>query len=331
MRPLTPPGIPTGWFSLLPAAELRPGAVVPLRRFGQELVLFRTRSGAAALAEAACPHLGAHLGQGGRVDGETLVCPFHGHRFLADGACSATGSGLHGPAGSRLGTLPVAERAGVLFGWYAPDGRAPDWELPEVDDSGWPRHRLRRVAVDAHPQDTTENSVDLAHFTWVHGYEEPRILTPLKRDGHKLTIAYAATRRTGPFGARVSFTWHVEVFGLGFSRVRVSVDGLATSELLVMASPVDARRSEVLLGARVRVGDGALARLAGELASPVMAGILQRDVLQDASVWSHKLWVARPRLAADDGPIGVYRAWAARFDEGEGRVCAAPRRDAAVA
>lgn len=327
------PGVPTGWFAVARVADVRPGGVLSVRRFGEELVLFRTRMGTLALVEAACPHLGAHLGEGGRVVGESLVCPFHGFRFGADGACRGDGAGGSVGRGARLGTRVLAERAGVVFAWNAPDGRAPTWELPELESDGWPSHRLRQVAVDAHPRDTTENSVDLAHFTWVHGYDAPRIVSPLERDGHRLRIAFAATRRTGPLGTRIPFTFRVEAHGLGFSRVRVEVEGLATAELLVLASPVDARRSEVLLGARVRM-EGAAAAVApvrwllGEVASSIMATILRHDVVQDARIWSHKLPIPRPRLSAADGPIGPYRAWAAQFDEGLSSTCARARQSA---
>lgn len=331
--PTGPPGIPTGWFALVPAADVAPGEVRRLRRFGEELVLFRTRGGALSLVEAACPHLGAHLGEGGTVVGEALVCPFHGFRFGTDGGCLGDGRGGAVGAGTRLASRPLAERAGVVFAWNAPDGRAPDWALPEVEADGWPTHRLRRVAVDAHPQDTTENSVDLAHFTWVHGYDDPRIVSPLERDGHRLRIAFAATRRTGPLGTRVPFLFRVEVHGLGFSRVRVEVGALATAELLVLASPVEERRSEVLLGARVRMEGAAaavppLGWLGGEVASTIMAAVLQNDVAQDARIWTHKQWVGRPRLSAADGPIGPYRAWARQFDEGTRSRCAVERRSA---
>jgi hypothetical protein len=71
--------------------------------------------------------------------------------------------------------------------------------------------------------------------------------------GARLHAIYAATRRTGPLGTPLMFTYRVEVAGLGVSQVHVDVDGLAQYELLVLASPIDATRSEVWLGARVRL------------------------------------------------------------------------------
>ena len=36
------------------------------------------------MLDAYCPHLGAHLAEGGRVQGESVRCPFHAWEF--DGA-----------------------------------------------------------------------------------------------------------------------------------------------------------------------------------------------------------------------------------------------------
>ena len=81
--------LPNGWFAVAFSHELREGEVRPLHYFGEDLVLFRTRSGRARVLDAFCPHLGAHLGHGGRVMGESVRCPFHGWSFDgASGSCT---------------------------------------------------------------------------------------------------------------------------------------------------------------------------------------------------------------------------------------------------
>ena len=80
--------IPFGWYALAPSSELAVGDVKPLHYFGRELVLFRTESGQPAVLNAFCPHLGAHLGHGGHVEGESISCPFHAWKFDGDGFCT---------------------------------------------------------------------------------------------------------------------------------------------------------------------------------------------------------------------------------------------------
>ncbi len=81
-------GFARGWFLLMFSEELEPGQVVPMKRFDQELVLFRTESGEAKVLDAYCPHMGAHLGHGGKIEGEGIVCPFHAWKFML-GRCAS--------------------------------------------------------------------------------------------------------------------------------------------------------------------------------------------------------------------------------------------------
>ena len=129
----------------------------------------------------------------------------------------------------------IQEQEGFVLAWHG-DGE-PTFELPDLSAPEWPTLRVRRLVVDARAQDITENSVDLAHFEHVHGYDDVRMVQPLGRDGSTLHAIYAATRRTGPLGTPLMFTYRVEVHGLGVSRVHVDVDGLAQCELLGPPAP----------------------------------------------------------------------------------------------
>ena len=63
---------PNGWFQIAYSDELQPGDVIPVHAVGKHLVLFRTESGAPNVLDAYCPHLGAHLGYGGLIEGEVI-------------------------------------------------------------------------------------------------------------------------------------------------------------------------------------------------------------------------------------------------------------------
>ena len=102
-----PFGLPDGWFPVAYADEIAPGEVQPLRYFDRELVLFRTQAGHVAVLDAFCPHLGAHLGVGGRVTGEHLACPFHGWSFDVTGACVALPGGAAVPRGAVTPAWPA--------------------------------------------------------------------------------------------------------------------------------------------------------------------------------------------------------------------------------
>ena len=69
---------PVGWYAVALGEQLTVGGVLPLSYFGQDLVAFRGDDGVARVLDAYCPHLGAHLGHGGVVEGASIRCPFHG-------------------------------------------------------------------------------------------------------------------------------------------------------------------------------------------------------------------------------------------------------------
>src|SRR4051794_6334760 len=105
--------IPNGWFVVATSDELSAGEVRSLHYFGRDLVLFRTEGGEPRLTDAYCAHLGAHLGVGGKVEGECLRCPFHGWAYDgASGHCVDIpyGGGERIPAKARVRPYPTVER-----------------------------------------------------------------------------------------------------------------------------------------------------------------------------------------------------------------------------
>src|SRR5689334_12913859 len=80
---------PNGWFCVALSKDIPKKAVKPLRYFGRDLVAFRTEDDKVAVLDAYCPHLGAHLGHGGRVEKDCVVCPFHGWKFDTNGQCAS--------------------------------------------------------------------------------------------------------------------------------------------------------------------------------------------------------------------------------------------------
>lgn len=56
----------------------------------KELVVWRGQNGVAYVADAYCPHLGAHLGVEGEVKGNCIQCPFHNWQFDGSAAGKLT-------------------------------------------------------------------------------------------------------------------------------------------------------------------------------------------------------------------------------------------------
>ncbi|CAF0772677.1 unnamed protein product [Adineta steineri] len=77
-----PPFFPNGWYWIINSCDLKPGDVKPISYCGRNVVLFRGKNGNPYVLDAYCAHMGAHLGEGGKVRYNTCIeCPFHGWTF----------------------------------------------------------------------------------------------------------------------------------------------------------------------------------------------------------------------------------------------------------
>jgi len=294
---------------------------------GQELVLFRTRSGRAWAMDAYCPHMGAHFGHGGTVEGEVIRCPFHGFCFDERGTCVATGYGTKPPPTARVGTWPLREVDGLLLIYYDGLGKEPAWEIPGYDWKGWTDPRTKLWRLHTHPQETTENSVDIGHFRYIHGYQSIEQLQDLLTEGPHLSTRYAMRRPSGFFGKSrqgVRAEFEIHVYGLGYSFVEVSIPvyGLRTRHL-VCATPIE----QGLIELRISVSLHKVSQpqqinpllwlvpheLFNRLVSRQVFHVFVHDLQQDFEVWEHKRYIHPPALASGDGPVGKYRTWARQF------------------
>src|SRR5512139_1836887 len=123
------PGYPRGWFVVAVADDVRKDAPLPLKYFGRELIAFRDSNGAPSVLDAHCPHLGAHVGHGGKVEDGCIRCPFHAWSFDASGRCVDVPYAKQIPKRAALGSYPTVERNGLVFVYFDPKGRAPDFEI----------------------------------------------------------------------------------------------------------------------------------------------------------------------------------------------------------
>jgi phenylpropionate dioxygenase-like ring-hydroxylating dioxygenase large terminal subunit len=300
--------IPNGWFAVGWSRDLVDGAVKRIRYFGEELVLFRARSGRAHVLDAYCPHLGAHLGEGGRVVGDTIRCPFHGWRFDGAGTCVAIPYCERIPPAARLRAWPVSEANGMIFVWHHAEAKDPDWEvpvLPELGHPDWTEPRTLELNVAVHMQEMAENNCDPVHFQFVHGMiEQPASDVTYSDGGRSFRIVSRQQRQTqlGTFETElVRDSW-----SLGVTTVRV--EGIPGAGLLMFSStsPIDAAHTCSRWSFAVTKN---LADLAGE---DFIQG-LQTGVQQDVRIWENKIHRARPVLCEADTYLAEFRRWTRQF------------------
>lgn len=317
---------PSAWYALGFSKDLPAGGVWNRTFCGEDVVVFRTESGAISVAQAYCPHLGAHLGKGGVVRGEALECPFHAFRFDREGACVHVPYGTKPPPLAVLKTWPTAEADGLVLVWHGIAGEGPTFAPPSHPTEGWSEIMGHEFFIRSHPQETTENSVDLGHLSVVHGYRDVAMLEALETRGAYLSAKYGMTRDNPflPFMGDIRSEFRVHVHGLGVSVVDVEVLKLGFRfRFYVLSQPEDGEKIRLRIGVRMHQ-DHPLSRglpLVGGLVDALIRPLIQRatlaglrhDVSQDFAIWEHKVYVAPPILAKGDGPVGPYRSWCKQF------------------
>ncbi len=152
-----------------------------VRLLGEDLVLFRDRSGRVGLLADHCSHRGASLFYG-RVEERGIACAYHGWLYDVQGVCLETPAE---PADSNLRltvrhtAYPVRSFIGMYWAYLGP---LPAPEIPRYDV--WARKDGRRRIV-VHPRidcnwfQAMENSVDPAHLQILHQEITGRGRTPV--------------------------------------------------------------------------------------------------------------------------------------------------------
>ncbi|MCY4583133.1 MAG: aromatic ring-hydroxylating dioxygenase subunit alpha [Chloroflexi bacterium] len=171
------PGTPMGtllrryWFPVAATSELEEHPTKGVRLLGEDLVLYKDRSGTYGLVDWACAHRRLNLLYG-IPEENGLRCPYHGWLYDETGQC------LEQPAEPpdstfkervQLKSYPVTQLGGLLFAYLGPQPAplVPHWE-PMVRehtarDVGW-------AVVPCNWLQIMENSLDPTHTEWLHRY-----------------------------------------------------------------------------------------------------------------------------------------------------------------
>lgn len=170
------PGTPGGelmrryWIPIAPYAQLLENPVRKVRILGEDLVLYKDKSGTLGLVGDRCLHRRVDL-QYGIPDECGLRCPYHGWLFNEAGKCTERPMEAtpNGDIKQSLKAYPVQELGGLVFAYMGP---APAPALPRWDLFVWP-NALRQIAImkiDCNWLQCHENTGDPTHSAWAHGH-----------------------------------------------------------------------------------------------------------------------------------------------------------------
>lgn len=328
--PFTP--FPDGVYAVAFSHDLSPEKVIPVTFMGEELALFRTKTGDIGAIGAYCPHLGANLTCDGVVKNDALQCPFHGLRFKTDG-CSNAKSSRRDSGGYKTKSWNAFEKYGLIFLAHNPAGSPLNIDLPEWDMSAWSKPILYSFKVKSHPQEILENSVDQLHFFHVHKYRRAKSTSQVRINGAELIVDYELQRSTGLFGflerEPLAIKLNIHTFGLGASIASIFIKKYSlTARQVVFPTPIDGESINIrtltsvkLIESAKPLPEFAVPRVVRKVAANALCQLSARgflkDFLPDITVWENKRYVAEPKRLPSDGDFELYRQWASQFYRGE--------------
>ncbi len=178
----------------------------PLGRYilDEPLVFYRTEQGEAVATTGLCPHRFFPLSKGS-VEGDAIVCAYHGIAFGADGRCVRvpTQASLALPD-VRIRTYPCIERGGLIWVWTGIAEEADEALMPDLEESGitapgfWV-FRYSWLPIEGRYMALCENLTDLSHIGALHARSAPAadhwITTPLSisEEGGAMRIVRATS------------------------------------------------------------------------------------------------------------------------------------------
>ncbi|WP_211441268.1 aromatic ring-hydroxylating dioxygenase subunit alpha [Collimonas humicola] len=154
------------WYPVAFSSDLTDKPIA-VRLLDERLVAYRAE-GRVVIAKDMCAHRGVPLSLGW-VEGENIVCPYHGLRYGPDGKCRHIPSQPDGHISERLKICmyPAQERYGLIWtslgGGHEAFPEFPAWDNPDFQQILPPS-----IDIAASAGRQVEGFIDVAHFAWIH-------------------------------------------------------------------------------------------------------------------------------------------------------------------
>lgn len=190
---------------------------------GDPVLLWRDSEGVLRAVLDMCPHRFAPLSEG-MIDGDRVVCGYHGLAFGVDGRCVHN---PHGPVTSsmRVRAFPVIERHLAIWIWPGDQELADPALLPDLSfiDDAVPSARILGVMPTAADYRLlSDNIMDLSHADYLHPTSLGGVMTSskatMKEEGDSVVARWEAhdadpipaARASIPEGAKADFWIQVD-------------------------------------------------------------------------------------------------------------------------
>jgi len=168
--------------------------IISRRILGVDVALYRTLGGEPVAVRNRCPHRSFPLAKG-RLEGDVLVCGYHGMQFDPSGRCVNMPSMPIVPANANVRSFPVAERGPIVWIWMGNPDLADESKIP---DTHWLSDPAWKSVCGTFPMNSDyvamhENLLDQTHFPFLHPgtvgtLEYARSKLKVRREGDVVVI-----------------------------------------------------------------------------------------------------------------------------------------------
>lgn len=209
------PSVLNSWQAVCLEKEVIADRIISKNIMGHHIVIWRDDRNKVSVLDAHCPHLGIHLGSGGKIIKGKIRCPFHHRIFSSAGVCTNKSK-------KDIFSYPVEINAGIVFVWFHSNKLTPTWNLPNIEEDlngeiwGIENLSMKGIEVKSHPITYIENGVDYNHAIKLHGYRQNGTTMNVNKQFLSVFFKHSDERRGfinikayGPFviDYHLTFTW----------------------------------------------------------------------------------------------------------------------------
>jgi len=137
---------------------------------GEPIVFYRTEAGQVAALADRCVHRRYPLSRS-RLDGDRIVCGYHGFTYEPSGSCVFVPGQSRIPRTARVPSYPVVEQDSFVWVWIGDPDRADAALIPRAPWLADPGYTTVRgmEPLAARYELLVDNLMDLSHETYLHG------------------------------------------------------------------------------------------------------------------------------------------------------------------
>jgi phenylpropionate dioxygenase-like ring-hydroxylating dioxygenase large terminal subunit len=219
--------------------------IISRRLLGIDVALYRTLAGDPVALRNRCPHRSFPLAKG-KLDGDVLMCGYHGMQFDPSGRCVNMPSMPIVPTNAQVRAFPTVERGPLIWIWMGDADHADETLVPDTNWLSDPKWRSvgGRYHIKTDYASMHENLLDQTHFPFLHPGtvgtpEYARSKLDVRREGDVIIID-RALRDAAPPG----------IYGVPMDLMDRKVDRLSEARFLspaihtAFASVVDRTEAE---------------------------------------------------------------------------------------